>query len=234
MPDLIIVNPTRRKSGKKKTPAKGRRNMASKRTRKKIARRKPSKRRPTKKPGMRLAPRRRGRRLVSSGKRRRARRNPSGGANVKLPVVGNVNLVDVAGGTAGSVVAKMIPNLLAGKLGLPVTGAMKYPIQLASGLAVSYVAANFLKMKGVGRMTALFVINNILTDLANEFLVTPAGMGAYMGNWPPNVYLPIEQYRETESLMGRYDVATDNKGVFSPMEGVYEVGDVPDRFKPRF
>lgn len=177
---------------------------------------------------------RRGRRLAYGGKRRRARRNPSGGANVKLPVVGNVNLVDVAGGTAGSIVAKMIPNLLAGKLGLPVTGAMKYPIQLASGLAVSYVAAEFLKMKGAGRMTALFVINNILTDLANEFLVTPAGMGAYMGNWPPNVYLPIEQYRETESLMGRYDVATDNKGVFSPMEGVYEVGDVPDRFKPRF
>lgn len=205
--------------------------MATKKTRKNVTRRKPSKRRSVKKPGMKLVPGRRGRRLAYGRKRRR---NPAGGANVKLPVVGNVNLVDVAGGTAGSIIAKMIPNLLAGKLGLPVAGAMKYPIQLASGLAVSYVAAEFLKMKGVGRMTALFVINNILTDLANEFLVTPAGMGAYMGNWPPGVYLPIEQYGETESFMGRYDVATDNEGVFSPMGGVYEVGDVPDRFKPRF
>lgn len=205
--------------------------MATKRTRKNTARKRPSKRRSTKRAAMKLVPSRRGRRLAFGKKRRR---NPTGGFNVKLPVIGNVNIVDVAGGTAGSIVAKMVPNLLASKLGLPITGAMKYPVQLASGLAVSYVAGQFLKMKGVGRMTALFVINNILTDLANEFLVTPAGMGSYMGNWPPNVYLPITSAVETEALMGRYDVATDNKGVFSPMEGVYEVGDVPDRFKPRF
>lgn len=234
MPELMVIGNPVRKSRKKKTPAKGRNSMAIKKTRSKTARKSPSRRRSPKRKSTKLVPSRRGRRGASGRRRSRARRNPSGGGSVKLPVIGNVNLFDVAGGTLGSVVAKMIPNLLAGKLGLPTTGAMKYPIQLASGLAVSYVAAEFLKMKGAGRMTALFVLNNILTDLANEFLVTPAGMGAYMGNWPPNVYLPVEQYRETESLMGRYDVATDNKGVFSPMEGVYEVGDVPDRFKPRF
>lgn len=199
--------------------------------RKKTATKRPSKGRSTKRAAMKLVPGRRGRRLAYGARRKR---NPTGGANVKLPVVGNVNLVDVAGGTAGSIVAKMVPNLLAAKLGLPVSGAMKYPVQLASGLAVSYVAAEFLKMKGIGRMTALFVMNNILTDLANEFLVTPAGMGAYMGDWPPGVYLPVEQYRETETVMGRYDVPTDNKGVFTPMGGVYEVGTVPDRFKSRF
>lgn len=233
MPDLIVIgNPKRTsKSRKKKTPAKGRKSMATKRTRKAAAKKRPRKRPSTKRATMKLVPGRRGRRLAF-GKRRR--RNPTGGVNVKLPVIGNVNVVDVAGGTAGSIVAKMVPNLLATKLGLPITGAMKYPVQLASGLAVSYVAGQFLKMKGVARMTALFVINNILTDLANEFLVTPAGMGAYMGDWPPNVYLPITSAVETEALMGRYDVPTDNKGVFSPMGGVYEVGDVPDRFKPRF
>jgi len=231
MPDLLLINPVRKKSSKKKTPAKGRKSMAIKKVRKNTARKKSSKRRPARKTAMKLVPVRRGRRLAYGRKRRR---NPGGKANVNLPVVGSVNLVDVAGGTAGSIVAKMIPNLLGAKLGLPTTGAMKYPIQLASGLAVSYVAAQFLKMKGVGRMTALFVINNILTELANEFLVTPAGMGAYMGDWPPGVYLPVEAYRETESLMGRYDVPTDNEGVFTPMGGVYEVGTVPDRFKPRF
>lgn len=205
--------------------------MATKSTRKRTAKGNISKKRSSGRPSLKLVPGRRGRRL-SYGKKRR--RNPTGGANVKLPVVGDVNLVDVAGGTVGSVIAKMIPGLLGAKLGLPTTGALKYPVQLASGLAVSYVAAEFLKMKGIGRMTALFVINNILTELANQFIVTPAGMGSLMGNWPPNVFLPVEQYRETESLMGRYDVATDNKGVFTPMEGVYEVGDVPDRFKPRF
>jgi len=205
--------------------------MASKKTRNRTARKKPSK--ATGK--LKLATRRGSRKLASSGKRRRRRRrNPSGGANVKLPIIGNVNLVDVAGGTAGSIVAKMIPSLLAEKLNLPLSGALKYPVQLASGLAVSYVATEFLKMKGVGRMTAMFVINNILTELANQFLVTPAGMGAYMGDWPPGVYLPIEQYRETEIVMGRFDVPTDNKGVFSPLGGVFEVGDTPPRFVPRF
>lgn len=174
------------------------------------------------------------------GKRKRRRSNPRGGGNVNLPIVGSVNVVDIAGGTAGSIVAKMLPNLLAGKVGLPTTGALKYPVQLATGLAVSWLASNVLKMKGVGRMTALFVFNNVLTDLANEFLIGPAGMGAYMGDWPPSVYTPVTHAAESERFMGRYaDVATDNRGVFDPLEdptvsGVFEVGDVPHRFRPRF
>lgn len=210
--------------------------MAAKRRRKKAAtgkrRRASSVARPKAASGRRSK-----RRLVygmAKKSRRYRRRNPSGGSNVKLPIVGNVNIVDVAGGTAGSIVAKMIPGLMADKLGLPTTGAMKYPIQLAAGLAVSYVASNLLKMKGVGRMTAMFVMNNILTDIANEYLVTPAGMGAYMGNWPPNVYLPVERYAPSTTVMAGAEVPTDNKGVFDPLGGVYEVGDVPDRFKPRF
>lgn len=232
MPDLLVIGNPRRKSKRSKTPAKGRNSMATKRTaRERTVRKKNPRKSTAKKSRLALVPGRRGRRLAY-GKRRR--RNPSGAANVKLPVIGNVNLIDVVGGTAGSIVAKMIPNLLGAKLGLPTTGAMKYPVQLASGLAVSYVAAEVLKMKDLGKMTALFVINNILTELASQFIVTPAGMGSYMGDWPPNVFLPLEQYRETEVLMGNSGVATDNEGVFSPMGGVYEVGTVPDRFKPRF
>ena len=153
--------------------------------------------------------------------------------NVNLPIVGSVNVVDVAGGTAGSIVAKMLPNVLGTKLGLPVTGALKYPVQLAAGLAVSWLASNVLKMKGIGRMTALFVFNNVLTDLANQYLVAPSGLGAYLGDWPPSVYLPVTAARETETI-GRYDVPTDNKGVFDPLAGVVEVGPVPHRFMPRF
>jgi len=232
MPDLLVIGNPRRKSKRSKMPAKGRKSMATKKTpRRKAARREnPVKSTATGK-RLKLVPGRRGRRLAY-GKRRK--RNPTGAADVKLPVIGSVNLIDVAGGTAGSIIAKMIPNLLGTKLGLPTTGAMKYPVQLASGLAVSYVAAEILKMKGLGKMTALFVMNNILTELASQFIVTPAGMGAYMGDWPPDVFLPLEQYRETEALMGNSGVATDNEGVFSPMGGVYEVGTVPDRFKPRF
>ena len=209
--------------------------MATKKKRTRTAKKKTAKNRPRVGYSSNPKPKKK-RRYTASGKMRKyRRRNPVGGATVKLPVIGAVNLVDVAGGTAGSIMAKMLPNLLASKLGLPITGAMKYPVQLASGLAMAYVAGDLLKMKGVAKMTAMFTINNILTDLANQYLVGPAGMGAYMGDWPPGVYLPIEQSREMESaMMGDMRIPTDNKGVFSPLEGVYEVGDVPDRFKSRF
>ena len=159
---------------------------------------------------------------------RRRRRNP-GGLSVSLPVLGKINLVDVGGGTIGSILAKMLPTYAAAKFGLPVTGLVKYPVQLASGLAVSWFASNILKQKGIGQFTALFTLNNVLTDLLTEFVVNPAGMGGLLG-YPYTVLDP-------SGMSGI--VQTGDMGpnvLFQPVPDTrdYVVNDVPERMRARF
>lgn len=161
--------------------------------------------------------------------RRRRRRNPSGGFTMNLPGLGPVNLVDVGGGTLGSVLAKMLPNYVATKVGIPVTGVMKYPVQLASGLFVSWVAGNLLKQKGIAKYTALFTLSNVLTDLVTEYVVNPAGLGSMMLGYPYTVL--------NRNLSGGMVKAADTPTVlYQPAEQARDlvVDDVPSRYLPRF
>lgn len=166
---------------------------------------------------------------VTNARRRRSRRRNPAGMNVNLPVLGQVNLVDVGGGTVGSILAKMIP-AYAAQFGIPVTGMAKYPVQLGAGFLVSWLASNVLKQKGIGKYTALFTLNNVLTELATEFIVTPAGMGGLMGVGYP--------YTVTEAgrLSGAVQTGDNPTVLYQPPETARDIviNDVPLRFATRF
>jgi len=162
---------------------------------------------------------------------RRRRQNPAGGFNVNLPVLGQVSLVDVGGGTVGSILAKMIPAYAATQFGIPVTGIAKYPVQLGAGFLVSWLASNVLKQRGIGKYTALFTLNNVLTELATDFIVTPAGMGGLMG-----VGYPYTVTEAGRGFSGAVQTGSNPTVLYQPPAAARDivVNDVPQRFATRY
>lgn len=236
MPELMIINPT-----KKRKVAKNRSTEESKKGRSKVAKRRKTRKKTVSNAGRRRSvpvrvtnPKRRKRRrsvpvrVINKGSRRRRRSNPSG-INVNLPVLGQINVVDVGGGTLGSILAKMIPAYAAAQFGIPVAGVAKYPVQLGAGLLVSWLAANVLKQKGIAKYTALFTLNNVLTELATDYIVTPAGMGGLMG-------YPYSVLDAPRGLSGKVQTGDNPTVLYQAPETSRDVvvNDVPIRFATRY
>jgi len=100
----------------------------------------------------------------SKPRRRKVRRNP-GKSGMKIF---GVNLVDTAGGTAIAVGSKALQGTIRQFLPLPATGIGGSLSQLGTGLALSYVADKFLKMKSIARTGAQITIAITMADLFSD------------------------------------------------------------------
>jgi len=79
-----------------------------------------------------------------------------------------VNLMDTAGGTAIAVGSKALQGTLRQFLPIPATGIGGSISQLGTGLALSYVADKFLKMKSIARTGAQITIAMTMADLFSD------------------------------------------------------------------
>ena len=195
MAEVMIVNPRRKKRGKaRKTKRRRRPRSTSTVTKTRTLYRNPRKK----------------------SRRRGFSRNPRRG------LFGDLNLVDLAGGTGIGVGSRLLPGVLA-RYGvpLPTTGYMSYLSQLGSGLALSYVADKFLKMKGISKKGMEITIALVMTRLINDFVLPTAGLSGLRSVGKRGTYM--------EGLGG---VRGLDQGVYEP--GV-TTGDSPtSRMTPRY
>lgn len=196
MAELMIVNPRRKKR---------------KSTRKRKARRPRTKTRTVTKTVYKNRGRRR-------NYKRRARRNPRRGG------LFGVNLMDLAGGTAIGIGSRLLPGMLARYgIPLPATGYMGYLSQLGSGLALSYLVGNILKMKSIARKGTEITMALVLERVINDMLLARPEVAGLLG------YGKAEMYMEGAGLKGLAGMGQDVYEVAAP------TGDsASSRFKKRF
>lgn len=189
MAEVMIVNPARRKRGKKRGRKKRKRARSTSTV--------------TKTRTVYRNPRKKSRRRRRSGFRLNPRRGLFGG----------LNLFDLAGGTGIGIGSRLLPGLLA-RYGvpLPTTGYMSYLSQLGSGLALSYVADKFLKMKGIAKKGTEITIALVMTRAVNDLLLGGGGLSGLRGLGKRGAYL--------EGLRGR----NLGQGVYEP---AVSTGDSP-------
>ena len=195
MAEVMIVNPRRRKRGKTRKTKRRRRSRSSATV--------------TKTRTIYRNPRKKSRRR---GFTRNPRRGPFGG----------LNLMDLVGGTGIGIASRLLPGVAA-RYGvpLPTTGYMSYLSQLASGLALSYVADKFLKMKGISKKGMEITIALVLSRAINDLLLPGAGLSGLRAVAKRGAYM--------EGLRGVRGLA---QGVYEP--GV-TTGDSPtSRMTPRY
>jgi len=153
-------------------------------------------------------------RTVYRNPRKKARRRRRSFGNPRRGLFGGLNLFDLAGGTGIGIGSRLLPGVLA-RYGvpLPTTGYMSYLSQLGSGLALSYIADKFLKMKGIARKGTEITIALVMTRAVNDLLLGGGGLSGLRGLGKRGAYL--------EGLRGRGGLA---QGVYEP--GV-STGDSP-------
>lgn len=159
-------------------------------------------------------------------------RNPKKGP-LDFLGLGNVDLMDVAGGTAISIGSRLVPSFLTNVVKLPTQGVPGYLVQLGSGLGLAYVAENMLKMKGMARMGRLFTLSNVLTRLADDLIFKGETIGSLLGlDYPPDAYVTAPIY-ETEKMLGQFPWDQPN-AYAGGLAGQYTPGPEIERFQSRF
>lgn len=111
-----------------------------------------------------------------SGSRRRYHRNPG------FNLFGNMNVMDIAGGTGIGIMSRLLPGIL-NKYGLPIptTSWTGYLSQFGSGLAISYVFDKFLKMRGIAQKGMEITTALVLTRAVNELVLGSSGLSKLRG-----------------------------------------------------
>lgn len=237
MPDLMIVNPrrkrrqtTKKKVKKAKRPTGGA-GMKRKKTPKKSAT--PRKRKTV------SNKRRQSRSMtmtVRNLKSRRRRSNPRG-MGISIPGAGRVELVPVLGGTGIAIASRLLPSYLSSIVPLPKEGIAGYAVQAASGVALSYVVKEFLKQPKIAEYGVLFTLSNVITRLADDLLFKGATLGSLLGQgYPPTIWA-TDPVLETESMLGDVGLLPgQSPSIYADMgiSGQFTPGEVVDRFRSRF
>jgi hypothetical protein len=234
MPDIMIVNPRRKraKAAKKKTRKananSGGASMSAKKKKKST-----SKKRPT---------------VTNKGRKRRSmtvtvrnlkpkkRRNPRG-MSVALPGAGSVDIIPVIGGTGIAIASRLIPSYLTSIVALPTAGIPGYLVQAASGIGLSYVVKEFLKQPKVAEYGVLFTLSNVLTRLADDLIFKGETLGSLLGQgYPPSIWAG-DPMLETERMLGDVGLLPgQSPSIYADMgvSGQFTPGVVVDRFRARF
>lgn len=167
-------------------------------------------------------------------KAKRVVRNPRGGKGpLSFIGLGDVDVLDLVGGTGIAVGSRLLPSFLKTQVNLPTTGFAGYGVQLAAGLGLSYVAEKFLKMRKMAQYGRLFTISNVLTRLADDLIFKGESLGSLAGfgqDYPPDAYAraPMLEY---ENMLGQFP--WDTPDAYS-LSGQYTPGPEVEKFKSRF
>lgn len=237
MPDIMIVNPRRKKRVLKKKRTKranvktgGASMSASKKKRSTSQKRKTASNKTRPRKSMTMTVRN------LKPKPRKKRRNPRG-MSVSLPGAGSVDIIPVIGGTGIAIASRLIPSYLTSLVALPTAGIPGYLVQAASGIGLSYVVKEFLKQPKVAEYGVLFTLSNVITRLADDLLFKGESLGSLLGQgYPPSIWA-TDPMLETERLLGEGGLLPgQSPSVFADvgMGGQFAPGVVVDRFRSRF
>ena len=237
MPDLMIVNPRRKKrtKTKKKTKRVNAKTGGASMTAKK-------KKRSTSKKRTTATNKKRPRRSMTmtvrnlKPQKRKKRRNPRG-MSVSLPGAGSIDIIPVIGGTGIAIASRLLPSYLTSLVALPTAGIPGYLVQAASGIGLSYVVKEFLGQPKVAEYGVLFTLSNVITRLADDLLFKGETLGSLLGqDYPPSIWA-TDPMLETERLLGDVGLLPgQSPSVFADvgMGGQFTPGVVVDRFRARF
>ena len=233
MPEIMILNPRRKKRVTKKKTRKranvktGGASMAAKRKRKSPQKRLTAKNKARKRRSMTVT--------VRNLKPKR-RKNPRG-MGISIPGAGRVELIPVLGGTGIAIASRLLPSYLTSLVALPTAGIAGYLVQAASGIGLSYVVREFLKQPKVAEYGVLFTLSNVITRLADDLLFKGETLGSLLGqDYPPSIW-DTEPVLETERLLGDVGLLPGKTpSVFRDigMGGQFTPGPIVDRFRARF
>lgn len=173
---------------------------------------------------------------VPVGRAHRAKRvvrNPRGGGPLAMIGLGDVNLVDMAGGAGVGIASRMLPSFLQRYVKLPTEGFAGYGVQLGAGLGLCMLIEKFLKMRGLAKMGRLAVLFNVTTRLADDLIFKGETFGSLAGlglPYPPDAYAKAPLLEYEQMLGGEYPWDTPD----AYLQGQFTPGPVVEKYKSAY
>lgn len=151
-----------------------------------------------------VAVRRSGPSGTRSKRSRPKRRNPRRGFNVL-----GVDVVSTIGGAGVATVSRLLPGMLAPRVGVADEGVMSYVMQLVSGFGLKYLIGDILKQRAIARKGLEYTMVNVAQRVIEDYVLGATGLGGYMG-------LQGSTYDAGDARF--YDL-TDNRGAVASLPG---------------
>jgi hypothetical protein len=147
--------------------------------------------------------------------------------------LGDVNIVDMAGGAGVGIASRMLPSFLKRYVDLPTEGFAGYGVQLGAGLGLCMLIEKFLKMRGLARMGRLAVLFNVTTRLADDLIFKGETLGSLAGlglPYPPDAYTRAPLIEREQMLGAGYPWDTPD----AYLEGQFTPGPVVEKYKSAY
>jgi len=148
--------------------------------------------------------------------------------------LGDVNLVDMAGGAGVGIASRLLPSFLKRYVNLPTEGFAGYGVQLGAGLGLCMLIEKILKMRGLAKMGRLAVLFNVSTRMADDLIFKGETIGSLAGlgmPYPPDAYArdPLIEY---EHMLGQ-NYPWDTPDAYA-LGGQYSAGPEVEKYKSAF
>ena len=177
------------------------------------------------------SPRRSYRTVGRAHRAKRVVRNPRGKGPLAMLGLGDVDLVDMAGGAGVGIASRLLPSFLQRYIKLPTEGFAGYGVQLGAGLGLCMLIEKFLKMHGLAKMGRLAVLFNVTTRLADDLIFKGATLGSLAGlPYPPDAYASAPLVEYEQMLGGSYPWDTPD----AYLSGQFAPGSVVEKYKSAY